>query len=107
MIGWRFALAAVLAAAAVAGCITHFSAPSPQVEADQKPPPVPLDFSTLNREASKSIAQLPSAKEKSVEVFEKAVDAILRREAYAGAVADVLPIKGRVPLPKRRPISRQ
>src|SRR5262249_36520767 len=107
MIGWRFALAAVLAAAAIAGCVTYFVAPSPQVGADQRLPPAPASLVAPDVEASKGIAQQPSANERSVAAFEQAAEAILKRAAYAGASAGEQPIKGRIPLPKRRPIPRQ
>ena len=42
MINWRLAVPAVIAAAAVAACMTYFVSPAPQrIEADQMPPTVP------------------------------------------------------------------
>jgi hypothetical protein len=106
MIGWRFALVVVLAAAALAACITYFTAPFPRVEADQRLRPISLNLPTPDTEASRIIAQHPIAEEKSVAAFERAAEAILRRAAYAGASVGERPIIGRIPLPKRRPIPR-
>lgn len=106
MIGWRFALAAMLAAAAVAGCIAYFAAPSPGIEASQRPPLPPLNLRASGMEASKDVAPRPSAQERDLAAFEKAAEAILKRAAYAGAAAE-RPITGPVPLPRKRPIPRQ
>ena len=106
MIGWRLALAAALAAAAFAGCVTYLSAPSPRIEANQRPPAAALNLPAPDMEASKGITLRPSAQERDVAAFEKAAEAILKRAAYAGASAE-RPITGRVPLPRPRPIPRQ
>lgn len=106
MIGWRFALAAALVSAAVAGCIAYVSAPSPVIEANQRPPALPFNFPARDMEASKAVAPHPSARERDVAAFERAADAILKRAAYAGASAE-RPITGRIPLPRKRPIPRQ
>jgi hypothetical protein len=106
MMGWRLALAAGLAAAAVAGCITYLAAPSlPRVEADQRPR-APASLLIPEAEAPKVIPQHPGAKERDVAAFERAAEAILKRAAYAGASVGAQPITGRIPLPKRRPIPR-
>jgi hypothetical protein len=106
MIGWRFALAAALAAAVIAGCIAYVSAPSPGIEASQRPPALPFNLPARDMETSRAIAPNPSAKERDVAAFERAADAILKRAAYAGASAE-RPISGRIPLPRKRPIPRQ
>jgi hypothetical protein len=104
--GWRLALAAGFAAAAVAGCITYLAAPPlPRVEADQWPR-APASLLTPEAEAPKPIPQHPSAKERDVAAFEKAAEAILKRAAYAGASVGERAIAGHIPLPKRRPIPR-
>ena len=107
MISLRLVVPAVLGAAAVAGCVTYFIAPSPRVEADQRVPQAPLNLPAPGSEVSKGIAQHPSAKEKGVAAFEKAADAILKRAAYGAASAGERPITGPIPLPRRRPIPRR
>jgi hypothetical protein len=109
MVTLRFAVPAILAAAAAAGCFTYFVTPSPaRVEADQRLPPTAPNLRGPDTTASTSIDQRPSADEKAAAAYQKAAEAILRRAANAQATAgaDESPITAPIPLPKRRPITR-
>ena len=109
MVTLRFAVSAILAAAAAAGCFTYFVTPSPaRVEADQRLPPTVPNLRGPDTTASTRIDQRPSADEKAAAAYQKAAEAILRRaaNAQASAGADEPPITGPIPLPKRRPITR-
>jgi hypothetical protein len=93
MITLRLAIAAVLAAAAVAGSITYFLSPAPpkQVAAGRPLPP------TVPNRPDPGNFQRPTTEDRIV-AFERAAEAILKN-----AKADAPPITGRVPLPKPRP----
>jgi hypothetical protein len=109
MVTLRFAVPAVLAAAAAAGCFTYFVTPSPaRVEADPRLPPTVPNSSGPDTTASTSIDQRPSADEKAAAAFQEAAAAILRRapNTPASAGGDEPPITEPIPLPKRRPITR-
>jgi len=109
MVTLRFAVPAILAAAAAAGCFIYFVTPPPaRVEADQRLPPAVLYSRGPDTTASTSIDQRPSADEKAAAAFQEAAAAILRQAPYtpASAGADEPPITGPIPLPKRRPITR-
>ena len=114
MVILRFAVSAILAAAAAAGCFTYFVTPSPaRVEADQRLPlTVPNlrgpDTTASIRVDQRPSADEPSADEKAAAAYQKAAEAILRRAANAQATAgaDESPITAPIPLPKRRPITR-
>jgi hypothetical protein len=102
MITLRLAIPAVLAAAAVAGCVTYFVIPAPpkQVEHDRPlPPTVPSVKSSSDPELARNI-QRPPTKER-IDAFERAADAILRNAK--ASTADAPAITGPVPLPKPRP----
>ena len=107
MISFRLAVAAVLAAAVAAGCLTYFlipSAPQP-VEAGRRLPPTVLNVTDRSdREISANI-QRPVTKE-HIDAFERAAEAILRRAQHATASAgtDKPLITGPVPLPRPRPV---
>ena len=109
MVTLRFAVPAILAAAAAAGCFTYFVTPPPaRVEADQRLPPAVPYSRGPDTTASIRIDQRPSADEKAAAAYQKAAEAILRRapNARASAGGDEPPITGPIPLPKRRPITR-
>ena len=109
MVALRFAVPAILAAAAAAGCFIYFVTPPPaRVEADQRLPPAVLYSRGPDTTASTRIDQRTRAEEKAAAAYEKAAEAILRRaaNARASAGADESPINGPIPLPKRRPITR-
>ena len=109
MVALRFAVPAILAAAAATLCFTYFVTPPPaRVEADQRLPPAVLYSRGPDTTASTSIDQRPSADEKAAAAFQEAAAAILRQapNTPASAGADEPPITGPIPLPKRRPITR-
>ena len=109
MVTLRFAVSAILAAAAAAGCFTYFVTPSPaRVEADQRLPLTVPNLRGPDTTASTSIDPRPSADEKAAAAYLEAAEAILRRAANAQATAgaDESPITAPIPLPKRRPITR-
>ena len=88
MVTLRFAVPAILAAAAAAGCFTYFVTPSPaRVEADQRLPPTVPNLRDPDTTASTSIDQLrPSADEKAAAAYQEAAEAILRRAPNARAI---------------------
>jgi hypothetical protein len=104
----RFAVPAVLVAAAVAACFTYFVTPPPPIEADQRLPPTAPDMTGPNPGTPTNIDQRPSAEEQAAVAFQQAAAAILRQtpDAQASAGTNELPITGHIPLPKRRPIPR-
>jgi hypothetical protein len=108
MVTLRFAVPAILAAAAVAGCFSYFVAPPAPVEADLRLPPAVLYSTGPSARASTRIDQPPNADELAAAAFQKAAEAILRRapNTRASAGRNELPITGPIPLPRRRPIER-
>ena len=109
MVTLRFAVSAILAAAAAAGCFTYFVTPSPaRVEADQRLPLTVPNLRGPDTTASIRVDQRPSADEKAAAAYQKAAEAILRRapNVRASAGGDEPPITGPIPLPKRRPVTR-
>jgi hypothetical protein len=113
MVTLRFAVPAILAAAAVAGCFSYFVALPVWVEtdarlSDARLPPAVLYSTGPHARASTGIDQQPNANEQAAAAYQKAAEAILRRapNTRASAVSDVLPMTGRIPLPKKRPIAR-
>ena len=108
MISLRLAIPAVLTAAAVAGCFTYLvPQPIARVEGDQRLPPAKLTSSGPDTTAG--VYKHPGADEKAAIAYLEAAQAILRRapSAQASASNDELPITGRIPLPRKRPIPRQ
>jgi hypothetical protein len=99
----RLAVAALVVAAALAGGITYFVTVPPRVEAEKPSAPIAS-------EVTSSMADTPTivGQRRTAEDFERAAKEILKRlpEAQASARTDELPILGRIPLPKRRPIPR-
>ena len=116
MVTLRFAVPAILAAAAAAGCFTYFviaSLPA-RVEADARlldvrSPTVPQFIRQVLSATGfdPSIDEPPNADEQAAAAYQEAAEAILRRapNTRASAGADEPPITGPIPLPKRRPIS--
>jgi hypothetical protein len=110
MISLRLAIPAVLTAAAVAGCFTYFvQQPIAGVVGDSRLPPAKLTLIGPDTTASTSAYKHPGADEKAAIAYLEAAQAILRRApgAQASASNDELPITGRIPLPRKRPIPRQ
>ena len=109
MISLHLAIPAVLTAAAVAGCVTYLlSQPIARVEAGQGLRPAKQTSSDPDTTASASVYKYPARDEKAAAAYLEAAQAILRRapSAQASASSDELPVKGRIPLPRRRPIPR-
>ena len=107
MISLRLAIPAVLAAASLAWCITYFvTLPPARNEAGPILRPIVLN-SSASPDISASTRTDQPAQEKAVEAYREAAEAILRRipNIQASAGADERPITGRVPLPKRRPVT--
>src|SRR6478672_11871388 len=102
MVTLRFAVPAILAAAAAAGCFTYFVTPSPaRVESGQRLPPTVPNLRGPDTTASTSIDPRPSAHEKAAAAYLEATETILRRlpNARAFAGGDEPPITGPIPLP--------
>jgi hypothetical protein len=104
MFSLRLAIPVVLFAAIVAACLTYFvTLPLPPVEPER--PAIPaLPSRVLETAAPK---KLTDDEEKTVAAFQRAADVILKRaENLQAAVTPDLPIRGRIPLPRKRPIPR-
>ena len=114
MVTLRFAIAATLAAATVAGCFTYFVTQPAWVEADaplpavRLPPAVLYSTGPTARASTGGVDQPSNADEEAAAAYQKAAEAILRRapNTLASAVGDELPMTSRIPLPKKRPIAR-
>jgi len=115
MVTLRFAVPAILATAAAAGCFSYFiivSLPARfKTDArllDVRLPPAVLYSPSPSALASIQIDEPPNADELAAEAYQKAAEAILRRapNTRASAFADERPMTGRIPLPKKRPIAR-
>jgi len=108
MIGSHVAVFAVLTAATLAGYITYLVHPSTQVADNQRPHLGKLTLSAPDITALKSADTQSVENEKAAVAYLEAAQAILRRAptAQASASADELPITGRIPLPRKRPIPR-
>jgi hypothetical protein len=104
MIGWRFAVLAILVAAAMAACVTYFATPAqpPRTEADQRSPPTASIATTRPDSGARKIQ--PPGTEDEITAYQRAAEAILRRAQNAKASADEPLFTGRIPLPKERPI---
>ena len=115
MVTLRFAVPAILATAAAAGCFCYFvivSLPA-RFEADARLLDVRLPLAVLyssspSARASTQINEPPNADELAAAAFQKAAEEILRRAPNnrGSAVTDELPMTGRIPLPKKRPLAR-
>ena len=85
-----------------------FRCPPAQVEANQRLQPAAPKLTGSATRMSTRIDPRPSQEEeKAAAAFQQAAEAILRRAANARASADIdqPPITGKIPLPKRRPIT--
>jgi hypothetical protein len=101
MISLRFAVPAILVAAAVAGCFTYFVPPPPPVA---PPPQLPEKMPELRMGIPANVDP-PKAQERADD-FLQAAQAILKKEPDALASADKPTITGHIPLPRKRPIPR-
>jgi hypothetical protein len=105
MISLRLAVPAVLVAAAVAGCFTYFVT-SPTPEADRPLPPTSPNVQGPATGTPVNMGQHLTPEEEATAAFKRASKMILRRlpEAQAAAATNELPLTGRIPLPRRRPV---
>jgi hypothetical protein len=101
MISLRFAVSAVLVAAALAGCFTYLVPPRPPVA---PPAQLPEKMPDLRMGIPANVDP-PKAQERADD-FLQAAQAILKQEPNARASADKPTITGHIPLPKKRPIPR-
>jgi hypothetical protein len=108
MIRLRFVVLAILTAGIFAGCLTYFVMPLAQLDTDHRLQASVPTFAARTEPVAKNADRHPAAEEQAAAAFERAAKTILNRlpEALAYAGADEPPITGRIPLPKRRPISR-
>ena len=114
MVTLRIAVPAILATAAAAGCFSYFviiTLPA-RFETDARLlevrlPPAALYSPSTSTRASTQIDQPPNADELAAAAYQKTAEEILRRAPNTrAAVTDELPMIGRIPLPKNRPIPR-
>ena len=108
MVSLRLAVLMMLAAAVVAACFTYLVAPPSPVETDHQPSPTAFSSGVQYTPVPMRIGRVANDEEKTVAAFQRAADEILKRAANlrASATPEALPISGKVPLPKRRPIPR-
>ena len=109
MIGSHLVISAVLAAATVAACVTYLV--HPPIARDKDEHRLDLAKPTLSGPditASIGAGRHPGPNDKAATAYLEAAQAILRQVpiAQASASADELPMKGRIPLPRKRPIPR-
>jgi hypothetical protein len=111
MVSLRLAVPMVIAAAVVAACFTYLVAPriAPPSPVDAvRAPPIASGSAVQEAAVPTRIGRLTSDEEKAVAAFQRAADVILKRaeNLQAFAAPNELPISGKVPLPKRRPLPR-
>ena len=112
MIGSHLVISAIATSAALAGCFTYLVQPKiAHLEVDQLPHLSKLTSGGPSGPATpapKLADKHPVENEQAAIAYLEAAQAILRRAptVQATASADEIPITGRVPLPRRRPIPR-
>ena len=109
MVGSHLIISAVVTAAALAGCFAYLLRPPiTSVAVDQQPHLGEITFSGPDTTASLGADRQLIENDKAATAYLEAAQAILRRAptAQASASADEIPIKGRIPLPRKRPIPR-
>lgn len=114
MIGSHLIISAVLAAATVAACVTYLVHPPIARDKDKyelrlgSPVFGSPALSGPDTTASIGASRHPAPNDKAATAYLEAAQAILRQVpiAQASASADQLPTKGRIPLPRKRPIPR-
>jgi len=109
MVGSHLVISAVVTAAALAGRLAYLlSPPIPSVAVDQQPHLDKLTLGAPGAMALRGPDWQPVENEKAATAYLEAAQAILRRAptAQASASADEIPITGRIPLPRKRPIPR-
>ncbi len=113
MISWRYAIPAILSTALLAASIAYaISSVLPQlVEASQRPP-LALPNATTNHDSAISRNDKHPSSEDHVTAYQRAAEEILQRAQNARASVGEPALtghnlsKGRVPLPRKRPIPR-
>lgn len=107
MVSLRLAVPMVIVAAVVAACLTYLIAPPAPVDADRVPPTA-SSAGVQGAAVLMRTGRLSNDEEKAVAAFRRAADAILKRaeNLQASAAPNALPITGKIPLPRRRPIPR-
>jgi hypothetical protein len=102
------ALSSVLAAAIAAGCVVYLLRPSLQVETHHRPQSHAPAAIIQDTKAAVDTDRPKHDEAKAIEAFQKAADAILSRapEMRASVANTGLPLGGKIPLPRRRPIPR-
>jgi hypothetical protein len=109
MIGSHLVISAILTATALAGCLAYLLSPSiPSVAVDQPPHLGKLILGAPDAISLRGPDWQPVENDKAATAYLEAAQAILRRAptAQASARADEIPITGRIPLPRKRPIPR-
>ena len=109
MVGSHLIISAIVTAAALAGCFAYLLRPPiAWVAVDQHPRHGKLTLSIPETTASIGSDRQPIENDKEAMAYLEAAKAILRRAptAQASARANEIPIRGRIPLPKKRPIPR-
>ena len=109
MVGSHLVISAVVTAAALAGCFAYLLRPPiAWVAVDQEPHLGKITFSGTDTTASLGADRQLIENEKAATAYLEAAQAILRRAptAQASASAAEIPITGRIPLPRKRPIPR-
>lgn len=105
--GWGLVISSVLAAGVAAGCFVYLLSPplaeTHHSESSPRTPPLIVQ----DKEAAAGINPTRNDDQKSMEAFQRAADAILQRAANMGASVPVTNPQagGKVPLPRRRPVS--
>lgn len=107
MVSLRLAVPMVIVAAVVAAYLTYLVAPPAPVDADRAPPTA-SSSAVQGAAVPMRMGRLTNDEEKAVAAFQRAADAILKRaeNLQASAAPNALPITGKIPLPRRRPIPR-
>lgn len=108
----QLAVPAVSTAAVVAACFTYLLGGSVSaIESERRQPPLPLTPSAggSNTMVSPIGGKFSNEGDRAAQAYLEAARAILKRspEVLASTRDDEMPVLGRIPLPKRRPVIRQ
>jgi len=109
MVGSHLIIPAVVTAGALVGCFAYLlSPPIPSVPVVQQPHLGKLTLGAPDAMALNGPDWQPVENDKAATAYLEAAQAILRRAptAQASASANEIPITGRIPLPRKRPIPR-
>jgi hypothetical protein len=102
--GWGMVISSILAAGTAAGCFAYLWRPLTEVDHPKLPSHVPA---LIVQDSEPSVAVGP-ARNQPVEAFQRAADAILSRATNLTASAPAIrgQVGAKVPLPRRRPLSK-